>query len=133
MACKLLNKKINNTQDLAVVVLTTSKREKKWESWKNFCETKEIRMKRIAYLNIRVVKLNSSPANFLDFYPFTTQKKKKKAITRWKLKRVIEIQPQTTKKNHCKVKRNLKRVSDRTYFCFRINDSSNTQEHLVIG
>ena len=33
MACKLLNKKINNTQDLAVVVLTTSKREKKnWES-----------------------------------------------------------------------------------------------------
>ena len=36
MACKLLNKKINNTQDLAVVVLTTSKREKKVGKLKKF-------------------------------------------------------------------------------------------------
>ena len=98
MACKLLNKKINNTQDLAVVVLTTSKREKNRESWKNFCETIEIRIKRIAYLNKWVVKLNSSPAIFLDFYPFTTKKKKEEAITRWKLKRSLKFNPKQQKR-----------------------------------
>lgn len=46
-----------------------------------------MRMKRIANLNRRVVKLNSSPAIFLDFYPFTTQKKKKKRHNQVKAKK----------------------------------------------